>query len=399
MKRFISALLIFTMTVLSCGFYSSASDIEDDFTSSDINIGADFDDVDVEGLSVNAKSAVLIEASTGEILYSYNSKEALAPASVTKIMTLLLVAEALSDGKINLDDNVIVSANASSMGGSQVFISEGESFTVEELLKCTIIASANDAAVALAELIAGSESRFVVMMNERAKELGMSSTNFENCTGLDDQTTNHVTSAYDIGVMSRELIKHDIILKYSNVWQDEIRNGDFILTNTNRLVRYYQGCTGLKTGSTDKAGFCVSATAMRDGMHLIAVIMGAPTRDDRNNAARSLLDYGFSTYSLYTEEPMQLERVPVYHGTPDEVTLFTNDFSCLVKKGEASLVERTYSIPEFIVGHHCPGEKVGEVIYTLEGRELGRCDIIIFDEINPLSVWDIFMRILVGALN
>ena len=399
MKRFISAVLIFSFTLLLCNFYSSASDMEDDFTSSDINIGAETDDVDVEGLSVNAKSAILIEALTGEILYSNNANEALAPASVTKIMTLLLVAEAIEDGKIDLADSVVVSANASSMGGSQVFLSEGESFTVEELLKCTVIASANDAAVALAELIAGTESRFVVLMNERAKALGMKSTNFENCTGLDDETTNHVTSAYDIALMSRELIKHDIILKYSNVWQDEIRNGDFVLTNTNRLVRYYQGCTGLKTGSTDKAGFCLSATAEREGMHLIAVVMGSPTRDDRNNAARALLDYGFSSHALYTDESIQLERVPVYHGTPDEVTLFTKDFYCLVKKGEGALVERKYNIPEYIKGYHSAGEKVGEVIYTLEGRELGRCDIIIYDDILPLSAWDIFLRILFGALN
>ncbi len=399
MKRFLSALLIITLTVCGGAFYSYASDMEDEATNSDTNIGADFEDVDVEGLTVNAKSAVLMEASTGEILYSYNATEALAPASVTKIMTLLLAAEALRDGKIKPDDNITVSENAASMGGSQIFLGEGETFTVEELLKSTVIASANDAAVALAEYIAGSEGHFVSLMNKRASELGMKSTTFENCTGLDDTTTNHLTSAYDIAIMSRELIKHDIIRKYSNVWQDEIRNGEFILTNTNRLVRYYQGCTGLKTGSTDKAGFCVSATAERDGMHLIAVIMGAPTRDERNNAARMLLDYGFSSYAVYKDDAVALERIPVHKGTPEEVTLFKNEFTCLVKKGEASLIERTYVIPEFIKGAHCAGDCVGEIIYTIEGREIGRANIIIYDNIQPISLWSIFVRILISAIN
>ena len=398
MKRLISILLILTVIICGSPLSTFASDMED-ISNSKENITADSDDVDVEGISVNAKSAILIEASTGEILYSYNAQEALPPASVTKIMTLLLVAEAIRDGKVSTDDVIIVSEKASSMGGSQIFLGEGESFTVEELMKSTIIASANDAAVALAEHIAGLEEHFVSLMNSRAKELGMTSTNFENCTGLDDSTTNHVTSAHDIGIMSRELIKHDIILKYSNVWQDNIRNGEFVLTNTNRLVRYYQGCTGLKTGSTDKAGFCLSATAKRDGMHLIAVIMGAPTRDERNSAAKMLLDYGFASYSLYTDEAKALERVPVHHASPEEVTLFTNEFSCLVKKGESKLIEREYMIPDFISGNHFAGDKVGEVIYKIEGREIGRSDIIIVDDIIPISIWNIFFRILLDVIN
>lgn len=399
MKKALSIILIITLMLCSCSFYVSASDMEDEMTNSDVNNGAEIEDVDVEGLSVNAKSAILMEASTGEILYASNATEALAPASVTKVMTLLLVAEALRDGRVKADDSITVSENAASMGGSQVFLGEGESFTVEELLKSTVIASANDAAVALAEYIAGSEAHFVSLMNKRASELGMKSTNFENCTGLDDTTTNHVTSAYDIAIMSRELIKHDIIRKYSNVWQDEIRNGEFILTNTNRLVRYYQGCTGLKTGSTDKAGFCVSATAERDGMHLITVIMGAPTRDERNNAARTLLDYGFASHAVYRDDAIPLERIPVKGGTPEEVTLFTNGFSCLVKKGEAAMIERTYVIPECLKGSYASGDTVGEVIYTVEGRELGRAAITVHDDIKPLSFWSIFTRILLNAIN
>ena len=399
MKKFISVLLILALCVCGCSFYSFASDMEDEITNSEENSGAEMEDVDVEGLTVNAKSAVLMEASTGEILYSYNASEALAPASVTKIMTLLLIAEALRDGKIKADDTITVSENASSMGGSQIFLGEGESFTVEELLKSTVIASANDAAVALAEHLAGSEAHFVSLMNKRASELGMKSASFENCTGLDDTTVNHVISANDIAIMSRELIKHDIIRKYSNVWQDEIRGGEFILTNTNRLVRYYQGCTGLKTGSTDKAGFCVSATAERDGMHLIAVIMGAPTRDERNNAARMLLDYGFANYAVYNDEAIRLERIPVHGGTPEEVTLFTAGFCTLLKKEELHLVERSYVIPEYLKGEYSAGSSVGEIVYTVEGREIGRADILIYDSICKISLWDIFIRILCGAIN
>ena len=253
-------------------------------------------------LEISAPSAILIEATTGTVLYYKNQEQKRSPASVTKIMTLLLVCEALETERINPDDNVVISDYAASMGGSQVFLEEGESFTVEELLKCTVIASANDAAVALAELIHGTEGNFVAEMNKRAKELGMKNTNFENVSGLDDSTTAHLTSAEDIAIMSRELIKYDIILKYSSLWQDSIRNGAFQLTNTNRLVRFYDGCNGLKTGSTDKAGFCISATAKRDGMQLIAVIMGAPTRDLRNADARALLDFGFATYGLYQKD-------------------------------------------------------------------------------------------------
>ena len=399
MRKIIAAILAISLLICCGGIFAFASDMEDDFTNSDINVGAEIEDVDVEGLTVNAKSAILMEASTGEILYSYNASEALAPASVTKIMTLLLVAEAIADGSIKLTDEITVSENATSMGGSQIFLGEGEVFTVEELLKSTVIASANDAAVALAEHVGGSESHFVSMMNKRAVELGMKSTSFENCTGLDDTTVNHVTSAYDIALMSRELIKHDIIRKYSNVWQDEIRDGEFVLTNTNRLVRYYQGCTGLKTGSTDKAGFCVSATAERDGMHLIAVIMGSPTRDERNNAARTLLDYGFAAYSLYTDDAIALERVPVYKGAPEEVSVYSTGFSCLLPKSELSKVEKAYNIPEFISGTHTVGDKVGEIIYTVEGREIGRANIVVYDEIRPLNMWNIFLRILTCAIN
>ena len=247
---------------------------------------------------LDCKSAILIEASTGKVLYEKDADMALPPASVTKVMTLLLVMEAIEEGRIKYEDSVRASANACSMGGSQIYLKENEEMSVNDMLKSVVIASANDAAVALAEHIAGSEEDFVRRMNKRAEELGMKNTRFENTNGLDDTTDSHLTSARDIAIMSRELIKYPKILEYSSTWMDTVRGGEFGLTNTNRLVRFYKGATGLKTGSTAKAGFCISATAERDGMSLICVIMGAPSRDLRNAAAVRLLDYGFSAYAL-----------------------------------------------------------------------------------------------------
>ena len=242
-------------------------------------------------LNLDCQSAVLMEASTGNVLFEMNADAALPPASVTKIMTLLLVMEAIDSGNMKLTDTLHASEYASSMGGSQVFIEPNEEMSVEDLLKSVVVASANDAAVVLAEGVAGSVDAFVDRMNKRAKELGMNNTNFENPTGLDDNTVNHVTSSMDIAIMSRELLKHETILNYTNIWMDTIRNGEFGLTNTNRLIRFYKGANGLKTGSTSKAKFCISATAKRDGMQLIAVVMGSPTRDIRNECAKKMTKY------------------------------------------------------------------------------------------------------------
>ena len=247
-------------------------------------------------LQLDCKSVILMEEKTGAILYRQNAEEALPPASVTKIMTLLLVMEAMEAGTVLPETRISISANAASMGGSQVYLKEGEVMTVEELLKCVIIASANDAAVALAEHISGSVSSFVERMNRRAEQLGMKNTCFENVTGLDDTAKSHLTSAKDIAIMSRELIRHEMVLKYSSIWMDSIRNGEFGLTNTNRLVRFYEGCTGLKTGSTAKAGFCISVTAKRESLSLICVVMGAASRDARNAIATQLLDWGFASF-------------------------------------------------------------------------------------------------------
>ena len=395
MKKILSIILL-TVILLNCFLLSASASADEGM--SDGSSEALGDATNVNSLEINAKSAVLMDAETGTVLYTKNATEALPPASVTKIMTLLLVAESIDSGNVSLDDKVYVSANAASMGGSQIFIKEGEEFTVEELLKSTVIASANDAAVALAELIAGTEEAFAERMNQRAKELGMNSTHFENATGLDDTVTNHVTSAYDIALMSRELIKHSIVTDYSDVWQDSIRDGEFVLTNTNRLVRYYDGCTGLKTGSTDKAGFCVSATAMRDGMHLIAVVMGAETRDDRNTAARAMLDFGFSSYALFSEPECELEYADVMRGTVDQVALCSREFSCLVSKSDKKRIEKVYSIPESLTAPLKAGDCVGYVSYILNGEEIGKSDIFIKEDVAEITVFDLFGRILKTVL-
>ena len=345
-------------------------------------------------LGVDVGSAYLIEASTGKVLYSENEFSAASPASVTKVMTLLLVCEALSAGKFDLKDTVTVSAHAASMGGSQVFLEEGERITVEDLIKSTVIASGNDSAVALAELTAGSEAAFVKMMNKRALELGLKKTSFENTTGLDDTTTNHYTCAADIAAMSRELIKHEIILKYSSIWQDTIRNGEFTLTNTNRLVRYYDGCNGLKTGSTDKAGYCISATAKRGNMQLIAVIMGAKSRDDRNQAARELLDFGFANFALYERGEEFIENCDVLGGIKDSVALYCRPFSCVVDKSRISEVELVYDIPERLNAAIIEGDIVGSIVYKVGGKQIGKSDIYASESVEKITLGEIFARIL-----
>ena len=345
-------------------------------------------------IDVNAKSALLMEAGTGEILAAQNQNERAALASVTKIMTLLLVMEAIEDGRISVSDRIIISDYAASMGGSQVFLEEGESMDVEELVKCAVIASANDAAVALAEHVGGSEKNFVSMMNARARELKMENTNFENVTGLDDTAKNHYSSALDIGIMSRELIKYDLIKKYSSLWQDTIRNGEFTLTNTNRLVRYYDGCNGLKTGSTDKAGYCISATAERDGMTLIAVIMGAESRDVRNSEARGLLDYGFSNYAVYSAEEKALENVPVHNGIKEYTTVYSKAFSRIIPKNKLKNVEAIYEIPKNVSAPIKSGDVVGKVTYKLDGSILGTTDIFVAEDIAKIKYFEVFSKII-----
>ena len=347
-------------------------------------------------LGLTCKSAVLMEASTGKILYAKNADEALLPASVTKVMTLLLIMEEIDSGRLKYTDTVTASANAASMGGSQIYLKEGESMTVEDLLKSVVIASANDAAVALAEHIAGSEEAFVTRMNKRAEALGMTATHFENTNGLDDTTQNHVTSARDIAIMSRELIKHRKIFDYSSTWMDTIRNGTFGLTNTNRLVRFYKGATGLKTGSTSKAKFCISATACRGGMDLICVIMAADTRDIRNEEAKKLLDWGFANYELFTSPSESLGNVKVMGGTESTVGAEQMGFSCVVNKGEAAKVERLTELPNAVSAPVKKGSAIGKTAFKIGDRTIGECDILSTDDVQKIGFWQLFGRILKG---
>ncbi len=349
-------------------------------------------------LSLECKSAILMEAGTGKVLYEQNADEALPPASVTKVMTLLLVMEAIEEGKISLSDTVRTSAHAASMGGSQIYLKEGEEMSVEDMVKSVVIASANDAACALAEHISGSEEAFVKRMNERAAELGMKNTAFENTNGLDDTAERHLTSARDIAVMSRELIGHNKILEYSSIWMDTVRNGMFGLTNTNRLVRFYRGCTGLKTGSTNKAGFCVSATAERDGVSLICVIMGAESGDKRNAIAARLLDYGFANYGVYKYIPEDFDDIKVTGGVEDRVRIEAKDFSCVSEKGKISKIQFKTELPESVSAPIKKGDKIGEMIFTSDGEEIGRTEIIAASDVDKISFFELWYRMLAKFL-
>ncbi len=358
--------------------------------------------VNAEGISaevitaapyVECKSAILMEASTGQILYEQNADEALPPASVTKVMTLLLVMEAIDDGRLKYDDMITASAHACSMGGSQIYLKEGEQMTVEDMVKSVVIASANDAAVALAEHISGSEEAFVAAMNRRAAELGMTNTNFENTNGLDDTAENHVTSAKDIALMSRELIKHKKITEYSSIWMDTIRNGEFGLTNTNRLVRFYKGATGLKTGSTSKAGFCISATAEREGMSLICVIMAAPTRDIRNAAATSLLDWGFANHKIYNAPTLELNNIKVLGGKSSSCSLTYDKPSFVVAKSDFNKINYIIELPDTVSAPIEKGTKIGSVKYMIEDREIGKADIYADVSVDKIDFLNLLFRI------
>ncbi len=354
-------------------------------------------------LNIESPSAVLIEGSTGMVIFDKNKDERVRPASITKIMTLLLIFEALDAGKISLQDEVTVSEHAASMGGSQVYLEPFEVQTVDTMLKCISIASANDASVAMAELIAGSEEEFVALMNKRAKELGMQNTNFVNACGLD--TDNHYSSAYDVALMSRELItKHPQISNYSTVWMDTITHttkkgtSEFGLTNTNKMVKFYQGITGLKTGSTSLAKYCLSATAKKENMDLIAVIMGAPDTKTRFLEASKLLNYGFANYSIYTDNHSDtvLEPVRVTKGVSDVVQGKTaQDFSYLCSKGKsASEIRREIALYDKVEAPVLTDTKIGEIIYYYGNDKIGTIDILATEVIEKAGLKDYFIKVL-----
>lgn len=340
------------------------------------------------------RSALLMEAESGRILFQKDENKPVPIASVTKVMVTLLIMEAIDSGRVSMDEEVTVSERAASMGGSQVYLEPREEMKCEDLLKSVIIASANDAAVTLAERVSGSVQAFVVRMNERAKELGMESSSFENPTGLDDNVTNHVTSAYDIALMSRELLKHKKILEYTSIWMDTIRDGAFGLTNTNRLIRFYSGATGLKTGSTSKAKFCISATAERDGMHLIAVIMGAPTRDVRNEAAKTLLDWGFANYFVFSDGGADAGNVRVTGGVSETCACRYGEFSALLESSKRGRITVETELPEELAAPIAEGECVGRVIYKCGDETVGEGGIFAAEGVAKISYGGILMRII-----
>lgn len=353
-------------------------------------------------VSISAPSAILIESSTGQIIFEQNATERRSPASITKIMTLLLAFEQLEAGKIKLDDQVITSQYASSMGGSQVFLAEGEIQTLDTMLKCIAVASGNDASVAVAEHIAGSEEAFVGMMNEKAAELGMVDTHFEDCCGLSN-SDNHYTTAKDVAIMSRELTtKYPAVFNYTTIWMEDIthetRQGvtNFTLSSTNKLLKQYQWATGLKTGSTDKAKYCLSATATKDGIDLVAVVMGAPDYKVRFQDAQIMLNYGFSVCDLYIDENKEaLAALPLEGGVADEVALkYQGEFRYLDTQGNAlEQIEKVIDLPEKAVAPVEENKEAGAVRYLLNGAEIGRVPILYAETVEKATYKDYLKEI------
>ena len=350
-------------------------------------------------IPITSRAAILMEKETGEILYAQNEHEKLEPASVTKVMTMLLTMEAIDAGKLHYDDIVTVSANAAAMGGSQVYLKEGEQMTVEDMLKAVCVASGNDACVALAEHISGVTELFVEQMNNRAKELGMNDSHFVNCNGLTAE--GHLTSAYDIAIMSRELLlHHDDIRRLSTIWMDSIRGGAFQLANTNKLIRFYDGATGLKTGFTSTAGYCISATAERDGMELIAVIMKGETADSRNTDAKALLNYGFSTYALVNVTPDEsFAPVPVALGTADTVQpqLAEQGSHLLLPKNQVGDLQQSVVVAESLTAPVEKGQKLGELTVTDGTNALVTIPITAAEAVPRLTWSEMYVHLLRNA--
>ncbi len=393
MKRFV-ALLLCILYLLPTGV--ALADLAEDempvFSADDYTLGIN-DALPVDSLADSAAGAILMEAGSGEVLFEHNPDEKLPIASVTKVMTMLLVMEALEDERIKLEDIVTVSENAASMGGSQAFMEAGEKMSVHDMLKAVSVSSCNDGAVALAEHLAGSEGEFVKLMNEKCKELQMTSTEFVNCTGLDDKEM-HYSSARDVAIMSRALISHPLIFEYSTIWMDSIRDGKFGLSNTNKLIRFYDGATGLKTGSTSKARFCLSATAERNGVVLIAVVLGSPTSAERFSAAKGLLDYGFSNFSVYYPKTEKLGSARVWSGKKDSVKLDAEIRPYLVKKGEEKKIEETITIERDLKAPIKKGDVIGKIKYNIGDTTLFEVNIKAGEDVTKAGILDTFFAIL-----
>ena len=350
-----------------------------------------------EKLDVKAKSYVLMDVSNGKLLLGKNEHERLYPASVTKIMTLLLVIERIDSGKLSLEDKVTASTAAAGKGGSQIWLKEGETMTVDELLRAAAIGSANDACTALAEHIAGSEEGFVKLMNAKANELGMKDTNFENCTGLDDDTENHLTSAYDIALMSRELLSHERIQNYTTVWMDSLRSGATELVNTNKLVRFYKGTTGLKTGTTSKAGHCISASAMRKNLHLIAVVLGAENSTDRFEGAKALLNYGFANYETVTPnfDSSLITDVNVIKGIEQSVTPQVEKvLPMTLETGTGAKIQPKINLALSVEAPVEKGQVLGTLDFEIDGNVIASYNIVSPVEIRKINFGDMLIRLL-----
>ena len=350
-----------------------------------------------EKLDVKAKSYVLMDVSNGKLLLGKNEHERLYPASVTKIMTLLLVIEKIDSGKLSLEDKVTASTAAAGKGGSQIWLKEGETMTVDELLRAAAIGSANDACTALAEHIAGSEEGFVKLMNAKANELGMKDTNFENCTGLDDDTENHLTSAYDIALMSRELLSHERIQNYTTVWMDSLRSGATELVNTNKLVRFYKGTTGLKTGTTSKAGHCISASAMRKNLHLIAVVLGAENSTDRFEGAKALLNYGFANYETVTPnfDSSLITDVNIIKGIEQSVTPQVEKvLPMTLETGTGAKIQPKINLALSVEAPVEKGQVLGTLDFEIDGNVIASYNIVSPVEIRKINFGDMLIRLL-----
>lgn len=396
MKKFVAGILVFCF-IISMSVSVHADSVERQIASE--SVSADLYDP-IEGydkaaavaanageatnLQITAKSYILMDIAGGNVLCEQNADEKLAPASITKVMSLLLVMEAIDSGKLAEATEVTASEHASSMGGSQIWLEPGEVMTVDDLLKAAVIASANDAMTALAEAVSGSEETFVEEMNKKASVLGMNNTSFKNCSGLDAE--GHYTSARDIAIMSAELMKHKRIRKYSTVWMDTLRNGETELVNTNKLVRFYSGATGLKTGTTSSAGCCLSATAERGGLELVAVVMGTANNNERFTSARKLLDFGFANYRSFKIDPDLSEcKLPnIEKGTHKELMIESESGSFLIRKGKAE-PELEFDIPDMIKAPVRKGDIIGKIKIKLEGENIGVLNIYAAESVEKLS--------------
>ncbi|MBO5213916.1 MAG: D-alanyl-D-alanine carboxypeptidase [Clostridia bacterium] len=378
------------LSVLLCGIFAIVAGLP--LSASGVESGAVGGNVAASGtLNLDAKGAILMEAETGTVLYESESKKKLYPASVTKVMTMLLIMEALDSGTVTEDDSVTASENACSYGGTQIYLEVGETMTLRDLLKSVAVNSANDAAVALGEYLAGSEAAFVTRMNERARELGAENTNFVNPCGLPDE--NHYTCAYDVALFTKELLTHPHILDYTGIWMDSLRNGGFGLANTNKLLKTYDGMTGMKTGYTEAAGHCLAATATRDGMSLIAVVLGGETSKGRFASAASLLDYGFAGYTVVHRSVGDLSDIPVNRGKSDTVSVAAEgDLTLVVKKSEASRIALEITVEETLQAPVSVGQVVGTAKFMYEGEEVLSVPVVATETVEKAGFFDYFSQ-------